>query len=193
MAKTNPFVSIRAQVGDEKKSLEWYQQQIKTLSRASIQPNKLMQNVPELSTNIIPGAMYMFFYDAKYKDTLPYWDRFPLVIPFRRANNGFYGINLHYLPYIMRFKLLGALHDRATDSKITEHTRVRINWNMLQTFVTIAPIQVCVKHYLHDHIQTKFLNIKYNDWITASLLPVEQFVGATKQEVWKKSREAFNV
>ena len=28
----------------------------------------------------IIGSMQMFFYDPKYKDTLPYYDKFPLAI-----------------------------------------------------------------------------------------------------------------
>jgi hypothetical protein len=35
----------------------------------------------------------MFFYEAKYQDVLPYWDKFPLVLPFRKVMGGFYGIN----------------------------------------------------------------------------------------------------
>lgn len=191
MATSNPFIDIRTKSGDTDKSLSWYQTQVKNLSAASIKPTTLMQNTPELTTNLLPGRMYMFFYDAKLKETLPYWDKFPLILPFRKVQDGFYGINLHYLSYPMRFKLLGALHEYATDEKINEQTRLKINWNTLINLSRVAPVKACVKHYLNDHVQSRFLNIKYPDWITASLLPVEKFVGATKQDVWKNSRKAF--
>lgn len=187
----NPFSTIRAKAGDTERSLDWYQTQVRSLNRASTQPNKLMQNTPSLTTTLIPGNMYMFFYEAKLKDKLPYWDQFPLVLPFRRVQGGFYGINLHYLPYVMRFRLLGALHDRATDGKITETTRIRTNWRLLISMSNIAPIQACVKHYLFDQVQSKFLQIKYPDWVVASLLPVERFVGANKAQVWRESRERY--
>lgn len=191
MATQNPFLNIRSKAGDVDRSLEWYQLQVRALNRAATQPNKLMQNTPALSTTLIPGNMYMFFYDAKLKDKLPYWDQFPLVLPFRRVPDGFYGINLHYLPYAMRFKLLGALHDRAGDTKITEDTRIKTNWRMLMTLSTIAPVKACVKHYLFDHVESRFLQIKYPDWVVAALLPVERFVGATKTKVWQDSREKY--
>ena len=191
MATSNPFLSIRTKAGDTERSLDWYQTQVRALSRAKIQPNKLMQNTPDLTTTLLPGGLYMFFYDAKLKDKLPYWDEFPLVLPFRRVQDGFYGINLHYLPYPMRLKLLGALHERAADTKITESTRLKTNWRMLQTLSTIAPVKACVKHYLFEQVQSRFLQIKYPDWVVASLLPVEQFVGATKTKVWQESREKF--
>lgn len=191
MATSNPFLSVRTKAGDTDKSLEWYQIQVKALASAATRPNKLMQNVPDLTTRLLPGKMYMFFYDAKLKEKLPYWDQFPLVLPFRKVPDGFYGINLHYLPYAMRFKLLGALHQYATDEKINEETRLRVNWNILLNLSRVAPVKACVKHYLDEHVQSRFLNIKYPDWVVASLLPVERFVGASKQEVWRKSREKY--
>lgn len=191
MASNNPFLKIRSSKGESEKALSWYQDQIRSLSAASLRPNKLMQYTPQLKQNVLPGYMYMFFYDAKYQDILPFWDKFPLVLPFRKVENGFYGINLHYLPYIMRFNLLGKLHDLASDEKITEKTRIRISWNALNSIAGSTPLKNCVKHYLIDHVQSKFLNIPYPDWVTASLLPVERFVGATKQQVWQRSRESM--
>jgi len=186
----NPFLTIRSKAGDTERSLQWYQAQVRNLS--NIRPNKLMTNAPDLTTNIFPGMMYMFFYEAKYQDVLPYWDKFPLVLPFRKVMGGFYGINLHYLPYAMRFRLLGALHEYATDEKINENNRLRINWNILKTLSTVAPVKAAVKHYLLEQVQSKFLNIKYPDWVTASLLPVEQFEGANKTKVWRDSRKLID-
>lgn len=192
MATSNPFLNIRAKAGDQDQSLDWYQSQVKSLSSAAKNPNRLMQNAPDIVNTVLPGRMYMFFYDAKLKEKLPYWDMFPLVLPFRKVPGGFYGINLHYLPYVMRFKLLGALHTYATDNKLSEDTRLRINWKILVNMSRVAPIKACVKHYLDDHVQSRFLNIKYPDWVTASLLPVERFVGASKTKVWQDSRERHN-
>lgn len=186
----SPFQKIRVNANDSKKSLEWYQSQVKSLAAGSIRPNKLMQNTPDLTTTIVPGKMYMFFYDAKYKDTLPYWDKFPLVLPFRKVQDGFYGINLHYLPYGLRFKLLEVLHTLAANKNITEDSRIRASWSTLSKLSSTIPVQACVKHYLYEHMQSKFLNIKYPDWVTAALLPVERFSGATKERVWRETRES---
>lgn len=187
-SKDNPFLRIRSRAGDVDRSLEWYQTQVKALARSKIMPNNLMRNTDNLTTHIIPGGLYLFYYDAKFKDVLPYWDQFPLVLPFRRVKAGFYGINLHYLPYPLRFKLLGLLHDLASDKDSSEDTRIRVSWRIILTMARIAPVEACVKHYLVNHVQSRFLEIKYPDWVTASLLPVEQFVGASKQSVWRKSR-----
>jgi hypothetical protein len=185
----NPFEKIRSKAGDTEKSLDWYKTQVKTLS--SLSPNRLMTNAVDMTTRVFPGSMYMFFYDAKHKDKLPYWDSFPLVLPFRKVPGGFYGINLHYMPYGARFKLLGMLHEYASDEKVNEDTRIRVNWRILTSLSRVAPIKHSVKHYLDEYVQSRFLQIKYPDWVTASLLPVERFEGANKQEVWADSRKVF--
>ena len=51
------------------------------------------------------GALYFFVYDPKTKADLPYYDRFPLVLPLKREPDGFLGLNLHYLPIPLRIKL----------------------------------------------------------------------------------------
>lgn len=186
---TNPFLDVRAKAGDSERSLLWYQTQVKSLR--NVTPNRLLTNTPDLTTNILPGFMYMFFYDAKHKETLPYWDMFPLVLPFRKIPDGFLGINLHYLPYGTRFKLLGALHTLASDDKMNENTRLRLNWDLLEGSTRFAPVKACVKHYLYAHVSSKFLHVKYPDWVTAAMLPIDRFVGANKSKVWKDSMEKF--
>ena len=99
MATSNPFTDIRTKAGDVDRSLNWYQIQVKNLK--NVRPSTLMSNAPELTTTILPGNMYMFFYDAKLKDKLPYWDAFPLVLPFRKVPGGFFGLNLHYIPCLL--------------------------------------------------------------------------------------------
>ncbi len=191
MATTNPFLQVRSRVGDTQKSVQWYQTQVKALAAGATKPESLMKNTRALTTSIVPGNLYMFFYDAKLKEKLPYWDMFPLVLPFRKVEGGFYGINLHYVPYVVRFKMLGALHDFASDDKMDENTKVITSWQLLTSSSKLSPVKACVKHYLFEQVQSKFLKIAYPDWITASQLPVERFVGATKTNVWKDSGKKY--
>ena len=127
--------------------------------------------------------MYLFFYDPKHKDTLPYYDRLPLVLPFRKVPDGFYGINLHYLPYMMRFKILGLLSEYETGKD--EDTRIQLSWRLLNASSRLHPAKFAVKHYLNSHVKSRLYKIPYTDWITASQLPVEKFVGAQKTKVWQ--------
>ena len=99
MATKNPFEQIRLSAAGQDKSYQWYRQQVSALGRLS-STNQVLKDT-KIVNRIVPGEMYLFFYDPKFKNVLPYYDRMPLVLPFRVVNDGFYGINLHYLPYII--------------------------------------------------------------------------------------------
>ena len=72
-------------------------------------PQKLMQDRERMTNSNFIGHMYFFFYDPKTKDKLPYYDRFPLVIPIQKYNDGFLGVNLHYIHPKHRIILLDKL------------------------------------------------------------------------------------
>ena len=93
-----------------KESREWFMKKAKVIK--GINREALMKEEPlDRGARRIIGSMQMFFYDPKYKETLPYYDRFPLAIIVKPAKGGFLGMNLHYLPPILRAKFLDALMD----------------------------------------------------------------------------------
>lgn len=184
------FKTINMKAGDSQKSYQWYRTQISKLGNA-VQGARLLQN-QTLTTNIMPGSMYLFSYDPKHKETLPYYDILPLVLPFRKVPDGFYGINLHYLPYLARFKLLGELSKLATDKNMNEKTKIQISWEILNGSSKFLSATACVKHYLNNHIRSSFLKIPFTDWITASMLPVENFKKSTKEKVWRETVKKYS-
>ena len=74
------------------------------------------------------GKMYMFYYDAKTKDKLPYWDRFPLIFVLDVRPDRFWGVNLHYLPPLYRAKLMNALYKIQNNGKtpLTMYVRAEL-------------------------------------------------------------------
>src|SRR3989304_2326911 len=101
---------IDSQKGTSERSVRWYQDKIRSLGLSNVQPkNALQSEMGTLQSRLTIGNLYLFFYDPKLKETLPYYDRFPLVLPFRYNPDGFHGINLHYLPPLLRMKLLQSL------------------------------------------------------------------------------------
>lgn len=170
------------------KSKAWFQQQATLLGRQNLTVKQVLNSdTHRVKNTIVPGGMYMFMYDPKGKDELPYFDRFPLVLPYKRVAGGFIGLNLHYLPYQPRMVLLQRLMDFATDRNMNENTRIRYSWSLIGGVSKFKWAEPCVKHYLIDHVKSTFRKIDANDWATAVMLPVEQFVGASKNKVWKDS------
>lgn len=171
------------------KSAVWFQSQVTKLRDVSLRtPQNLMRGDQESKgTRIVPGTMIMYIYDPKYKDTLPYYDMFPLGLPFKLVPDGFYSLNLHYLPYNLRVLLMDRLMQFKTDSNMDEKTKIRFSWQLIDGVSRFAAAKPCVKHYLYDHVRSPFKAIHSSDWATALMLPVEKFVGATPQDVWKDS------
>lgn len=180
------FNKLRASAGDTSKSIQWYQAQVAKLGKIS--PSDLLKEGKQVTT-IFPGEMYMFRYDPKLKESLSYYDTFPLTLPFRRVPGGFLGINFHYMPYLLRMKMLRLVSEFAEDPKVDDDTFVRLRWKVIESSTRMAPLTHCVKHYLLDQVQTRFLKIPFPDWVIASQLPVERFEGAHKTDVWRDLRK----
>ena len=181
----NPFDLLRESASGKKKSMQWYQAQIRKLGTINV--NKILREGEKVNT-IFPGDMYLFKYDPKTKDQLPYYDIYPLVLPFRKMENGFLGINLHYMPYGVRMFTLKQLDAFVNNRRMDETTRVRLSWRLLESSVKFETAKVCVKHYISEQLETRLMKIPYPDWITASQLPVERFIGAQKATVWRDTR-----
>jgi hypothetical protein len=172
-----------------KKSRAWFDQQVLLMNRQQITPPKVLKGDPSaLKTNVMPGKLYMFMYDPKLKATLPYYDKFPLVFPFRKVEGGFLGLNMHYLPYQLRVRLLDRLMAFKSNQKMDETTRLKYSWGLIDGVSRYNGAIPCVKHYLSDHVRSPFRQIPADDWATAMLLPVERFTGATKEQVWLDSK-----
>ena len=141
-----------------------------------------------MSSRPLIGGMYMYEYMAKTRDKLPYYDRLPLIFPFKTVKGGFYGLNMHYLPLPLRAKLMDALYETANNSKYDETTRLRINYQILNKAAKFEAFKPCVKRYLNSQVQSKFMYVYPSEWDIALFLPTERFVGASKSTVFAQSK-----
>jgi hypothetical protein len=168
-------------------SRDWFRRRVQNMRR--INRNALMREEPvELSNREIVGSMYMFFYDPKGKKELPYYDSFPLVIVIGPADGGFLGLNLHYLPPILRAKFLDSLLDFTNNKKYDETTRFRLSYNLLQRAARMKYFKPCIKHYLNDQVRSRFARVPAPEWEIATFLPTADFQKGNKSKVYSDSR-----
>ena len=173
-----------------KKSRSWFEGEVRTLRRQQYTPVKIMRGSPkDLRVKIRPGFMYMFIYDAETKKELPYYDRFPVVMVIRVTQGGFIGLNLHYLPYYLRFLLLDRLWRFRSNTRMDETTRLRFTWETINGVARYRAAQPTIHRYKYSRMRSQFRFVNITDWATAMLLPVENFRGASKQKVWADSRK----
>jgi hypothetical protein len=170
-----------------RKSTSWFQQQALIIKKQNITPKNVLKG-QNMTGNIKPGNLYMFLYEAKNKETLPYWDMFPLVFPYEKTKDGFLGLNMHYLPYQLRVQLLDRLMQFANNNSLNETTRLKYSWSLIGGVTKFKAAEPCIKHYLNNHVRSSFKQIPAQDWATAMMLPVESFVGANKNKVWQDSK-----
>jgi hypothetical protein len=174
-----------------KESREWFLNKARDLR--NINRNQLMKEDPVVQKNqTVVGSMYMFFYDPKHKETLPYYDKFPLVIVIGPAEKGFLGLNLHYLPPVLRAKFLDSLLEVTNNTSYNETTKFRITYNLLQRAAKYKYFKPCIKHYLSDHVRSKFAKVVAPEWEIAVFLPTADFAKANKNRVYADSRRIIN-
>ena len=135
------------------------------------------------------GYMYAFKYDPKTKNDLPYYDTFPLIFPVRMDSDGFLGINFHYLPPVLRAKLMNALYSTLTNKKYDNTTKVKISYSILQSASKYRYFKPMLKKYLRSHVRSQFLEVQVNEWDIAIFLPTESFRKADTGRVWEESRK----
>ena len=171
-----------------KDSLDWFRNRLKSVSRIN-RENILKDSTLKKVNTPLAGRMYMYFYDPKHKATLPYYDRFPLIILVDKVEGGFTGLNLHYLPPILRAKFFDRLTDFMTNKKYDNTTRFRLTYNFLQASSKLKEFKPCFKRYLTKQVQSRIVEIPAPEWEVALFMPTDKFVYNSRQTVWKKSRK----
>lgn len=174
-------------------SIRWFRINIR---KTAVSPLRVIReekdNLVSSWASVAIGKMYLAYYDPKHKETLPYYDTFPLIIPIKRYPDGFLGLNLHYLPPVLRAQLLDSLYDLLNNARMDEKKRLVISYNILNAAAKHRYFQPCVKRYLGTHFRSRFVKIPHQNWTAAVFLPVESFEKASKTQVWADSRQTIS-
>jgi len=123
-----------------------------------------------------PGHIMMFDYMPEKDKNVKYFDSFPLVYIVSISGDSFLGSDLRRIDPMRRQKVIDALSD----------DRLMLPRSTLSK-------------YLIKNVKGFFLDIAHDEWESASLLPLENFVSIKdgKQEsvkttdVWKNTRSSF--
>jgi hypothetical protein len=143
----------------------------------------------ETAAEAFVGKMFLYFYDAKTKKVLPYWDKFPLIFVIELYEDGWLGINLHYLPLQLRAALFDKLLQFADDKTLDKITKLRLSYALLKNVSQYPEVRPCIKRYLSGYVRSELRVIDAADWEIAMFLPVEQFQKETKEYVWGESKK----
>ena len=164
------------------KSTDWYRDKIREFGTPKTLD--LIRDGKQASSPFF-GRLNMFIYDPKLKKKLPYYDTFPLVLPLEEYNDGFLGLNFHYLPIPLRMKLLDRVVDFSNNTKFDKSTTLGVSYNALKRVRLIKPT---IKRYLAGKVKSRFRRVDADEFTVATLLPVARFKKGSQAEVYKDSR-----
>lgn len=184
------FEKVKEETKGEAKSLEWYRGKLKTLtSSIKAEPSRMNeqekfdsisnlvnQDKNENRRRVYPGHLYFFDYEAQ-TESLPYYDKYPLVYVLNVSGNEFYGANLHYIKPKKRVIIIEKLKNNQID----------------------IPKKIIHK-YLNKRCKSLFLDLAKEEWLTACYLPVEDFVlmkgggkhSYPREYVWEEMESYWN-
>jgi len=169
-------------------SLKWFQKRLSNIT--NVNRNQILKDENLIKVNKpLTGRMFMYFYDPKTKETLPYYDKFPLIIMVGKAPKGFYGLNLHYLDPKRRAIFFDKLMDYMKNKKYDRTTKFRLSYSLLSSAGKLKEFEPCFKRYLTSHITSRVSEVPATEWEAALFMPTDQFVKNNRQTVWNKSRK----
>ena len=176
------FDEIREEAHGRELSMRWYRQKVQDLLPKPQVRAMIREGVKTQKVTVRPnfGTMNLFYYRPKGAAKLPYYDIFPLVIPIgRRLNDGFVGLNFHYLSVPQRWLLLERLSMFQVPSELDAFDTgegagdvMALFWSKIRRKRGVKPI---VKRYLTKNIQSRFLKIELSEMLIALSIPMERF------------------
>lgn len=177
---------------NERNAIKWFVSTLRGTQKnqvavGDIDPNLVLTN-RRATVNLIPGQIYFYRYDPKHKATLPYYDTAPLVVLLDIREDGLLCFNLHYIPPLLRQKIIDFMLDTITANKWDHKTKARINYGMIKSMSELAICKPAIKSYLFSHMRSKIVRIQAENWKMIAYLRIDRFVKATRQKVWAESR-----
>ena len=92
---------------------------------------------------------------------------------------------------LLRTRIVFCFKNNSTNKSYNESTKLRLNYEYLSKASKAFEAMPCIKRYLYNHIDSRFLEIAADEWDIAALLPMESFIGASTSKVYSDSRKKF--
>ncbi len=172
--------------GRTRAAREWFRNKAKEAMTSSL-TFQIQSSPSRKRKGVAIGNMYFAAYDPKMKETLPYYDKFPILIPIEMYGDGFLSMNLHYIPLNLRAKLFDALHTVLTDKRYDEQTQMQISYQILRNAAKFKYFRPCIKRYLYNHFMTPFFRIEAYEWDSAMFMNWANWAKASQARVWANS------
>tara|TARA_R110000764_G_scaffold118457_2_gene205989 strand:- start:217 stop:870 length:654 start_codon:yes stop_codon:yes gene_type:complete len=171
----------------------WLREQAEEMRKTA--PNKIL-NDGQRTKRLLPGRMYMMRYNPIHKNTLPYYDMFPVFFCMDVQDKYFSGMNLHYLPPLYRAELMDALYPfvvapnvKGVDVGTTIRTKInpRVDYEFMKKRRSMMSFKPTWKRYNKKNVIGNYMYVPPIAWDTVMMMPLQRFRKAGINKVWRDS------
>lgn len=180
------------------RAILWFRKRIKEMySRGDILQRDVLEDksrqVGRFFRRPMIGKMYMFRYAPKTRTELEYYDTFPLIFLLKVSRNRILGINIHYMPYILRARLMIRLLSLPkSNNRFDRTTRLKISYEILKKTARLKMAMPLIRQYDRQRIRSRLIEVPAQDWNLAAFLPMEAFKKSNRQNIWDDVRREIN-
>lgn len=162
--------------GMSREAIKWFMENTRALSgHASLNRTSKLGRI---TSQPIPGKFYAYMYDPKTKDEMPYWDTMPLILCTAVTEDGWYGINFHYMPPAIRMRIMEGFLE-GLHANTTKRMKLRVNWKRAEYVASRVgaskSLNHSIKRYLANHVRSPIVDIDHQHWVMAVFLPLSRF------------------
>ena len=141
------------------------------------------------SREMILGNMYIHVYDAKWKNTLEWWDAHPMWILLRKTGDRMHGINLNYIPWLWRKNLTKKFLKMASWGKRITYRDIKLAFQAGR--VPLGYCALAYRTYLYSHIRSPIYMFDSNNYEYALDNLTAKWKKATEQKIFKTLLSRF--
>lgn len=157
------------------------------------------KSVAKTATRFLPGKIYVFRYDdPKYKDTLEWWDRNPVVLALNSKDGNDLGINLNLLPVEVKEELLDFVYDRLEGSiknktmgssayNAIAQGHITLTYEGASAFLERFGFDFAIRRYIPSRKANQAV-VAYEEWPRITLCDFIDLNGASVGSIKRKFR-----
>jgi len=148
----------------------------------------LSKRAGKAKVRTLRGKLLFLNYDPKTKEQLPYYDTMPMIFVLEVRSTYLLGLNLHYLGYADRKKLVDAIYQFGVDDLDDEEIMIKLRYSGIEAFSRTRYAKVCLKKYKVSNIRN-WMIVPAKAWNHLIYLPLYDFRKQNASIVWKESHD----
>lgn len=119
----------------------------------------------------------------------PYYDLYPLIIVLDTSPKHFLGVNMHFLPPLLRQRFFDQCRRTAAGTVAGGRASMSVEYTDIKEEAALEIGMACIRRYRFDAIRTRLIRVPSDQWLNAVNLPTMRIFpsGITPNKAWRDS------